>query len=169
LLTGGLAVGKTAVAQEVAAAAAECGLRVAAIDLDWLGWSSGASSGIDELIGRNLAGVAANYLATGVDNLVLARALVNPASLPATTSALPGWDLVVVRLEASRSAQERRLRARDSGSDLESHLARIDDFIERTRAVLPDAPVIVNEGRSLRDVALEVMRIAGWSAEEQAG
>jgi len=36
VLTGGLATGKTAVAREVVAAAAELGLFVAAIDLDWL-------------------------------------------------------------------------------------------------------------------------------------
>ena len=154
------------VAQEVAAAAAERGLRVAAIDLDWLGWASGAALGLDELIGRNLAGVAANYAAAGIDKLVLARALVNPTSLPAISKAMPGWNLTVIRLEAARPALEIRLRARDSGSELESHLAKIDDFTERTRTVSPDAPVVVNEGRPLREVALEVMRIAGWIDDE---
>lgn len=114
------------------------------------------------MMGRNLAAVAANYAGAGIDRLVLARALVNPASLPATSAALPGWDLIVVLLQASRSTTEMRLRARDSGSELESHLARIDDFTERTSAVAPDAAVVVNEGRSLREVALEVMRIARW-------
>jgi hypothetical protein len=158
-------VGKTVVAQEVAAASAERGHRVAAIDLDWLAWAAGASVGVDELIGRNLASVAANYAAAGIENLVLARALVNPASLPRISEALPGWNVTVVRLEASRPTLDMRLRARDSGSELESHLAKLDDFTERTKRVSPDALVVVSEGRPLREIALEVIRIAAWIAE----
>jgi Mrp family chromosome partitioning ATPase len=43
LMTGSIAAGKTAVEQEVVAAAADLHLSVAAIDLDWLGWSTGAT------------------------------------------------------------------------------------------------------------------------------
>lgn len=162
LLTGGLATGKTAVAREVVAAAAERALRIAAIDLDWLGWATGATVGVDELIGRNLTDVAANYAQAGIVNLVLARAVLNALSLQAVREALPGWEVMVVRLEASRSTLVRRVRARDSGAELEEHLAEIDEITERAIKSAPSAPVVLNEERTLREAALEVMRLAHW-------
>ena len=162
LLTGGLATGKTAVAREVVAAAADLSLRVAAIDLDWLGWAAGATLGVDELIGRNLMAIAANYTRAGIDNLVLARAVLSPSSLQDVREALPEWDLMVVRLDASRATLERRIRARDSGAELGEHLAEIDEFTALAIKTVPSAPVVLNEERPLRDVALEVMRLARW-------
>ncbi len=162
LLTGGLATGKTAVAREVVAAAAERALRVAAVDLDWLGWATGATLGVDELIGRNLTDVAANYAQAGIDDLVLARAVLNPLSLRAVREALPGWEVMVVRLDASRSTLVGRVRARDSGAELDEHLAEIDEITERAINTAPSAPVVLNEERTLREVALEVMRLARW-------
>jgi hypothetical protein len=162
VLTGGLAVGKTAVAREVVVVAAERGLRVAAIDLDWLGWTSSTQLPVDELISRNLAAVAANYRVAGIDRLVLARALVAPASLVAIGQALPDWNVTVVRLTAPRPTIERRIRVRDSGVELEEHLGQIDDITSRTNLIAADAPVVVNDGGSLREAALDVIRIAGW-------
>ena len=169
LLTGGVATGKTAVAREVVAAAAERALRVAAIDLDWLGWATGATLSVDELIGRNLTDVAANYAQAGIDDLVLARALLNPLSLQAVREALPGWEVVVVRLDASRSTLEGRVRARDSGAELDEHLAEIDEMTERALKTAPSAPVVLNEERTLREVALEVMRLARWIDQQPLG
>ena len=165
LLTGGLCAGKTAVAQEIAAASVELGLDVAAIDVDWLGWASSSSATVDELITRNLQAVAANYAAAGISRLVLARAVVSPAALQTITEALPGWELMVVRLNARRETQERRLRSRDSGDELTTHLGKIDDMNRRVETATPDAPVVENDDRAIRDVALEVMRVSGWTSE----
>jgi hypothetical protein len=162
ILTGGLATGKTAVAQEVVAAAADLTLSVAAIDLDWLGWATGGTRDLDELIGRNLTDVAANYAQAGIENLVLARAVLSPSSLQSVREALPGWNVTVVRLHASRATVERRVRARDSGAELEEHLAEIDEVTARAIKTVPSAPVVLNEDRTLREVALEVMRLARW-------
>ena len=74
ILTGAVGAGKTAVAQEVVAAAPEFGMSVAAIDLDWLGWLAGGSVSVDEMISRNLASVASNYLSAGVTRLEIGRA-----------------------------------------------------------------------------------------------
>jgi adenylylsulfate kinase len=161
VLTGGLGTGKSAVAKEVVAAAAERGLRVAAIDLDWLGWASGAALPVDQLIGRNLAGVARNYRAAGVDHLVLARALVAPESLEAFGDGLAGWELVVLRLTVPAEVAEHRLRVRDSGAELADHLAEMDDMARRVVSAAPGAAVVANAG-PLRPVALRVMRAAGW-------
>jgi len=151
------------VAQEVAAASVDLGLAVAAIDVDWLGWASSPSATVDELIRRNLTAVAANYAGAGIDRLILSRAVVSPMALKTIEDVLPGWSLTVVRLTAGRDTQERRLRSRDSGEELATHLAKIDDVNRRVEAAVPGAPVVENDVRTPREVALEVMRISGWT------
>ena len=126
LLTGPVGAGKTAVAKEVVAAAAERGISIAAIDLDWLGWSTGGAVSVDELIARNLADVASNYAAADIQRIVLARALVSTEGLASVVKALPAWELTTLTLHASRSTLEARIRLRDSGSELDEHLAEIE-------------------------------------------
>ena len=158
LLTGPVASGKTAVAQEMVSICEDRGLAAAAIDLDWLGWSTGGSLRVSELIARNLAAVAANYAAAGIERVVLARAYVAESNLDEIKESLPGWKLTVVSLEASRQTLEERLRSRDSGAELEHHLVHIAEGHQR----LHGAKAVINEGRELREVALEVMTIGAW-------
>src|SRR5258705_5528484 len=146
----------------MAAGAVELGLDVAAMDVDWLGWASSSSAIVDDLIGRNLGAVATNYAAAGIDRLVLSRAVVSTAALQTIHNALPDWELNVVRLTAHRATQERRLRSRDSGDELATHLGKIDDMNDRVESATPKAPVVENDDRAVRDVAVEVMRVAGW-------
>lgn len=68
----------------------------------------------------------------------------------------------MIRLDAPRAALERRIRARDSGSELREHLAELDEMTQQVTAAAPGAPVVVNDGRELGDVAREIMRTAGW-------
>jgi hypothetical protein len=159
LITGPVASGKTVVAQEIVAIAEERGMAVAAVDLDWLGWVTGANESHDEVIGRNLAAIAANYADVGVSHLVAARALVGAAALLTIERALPGWELVVVELEATHATLESRLRNRDVGRELEHNLGHLAIPFE----ALPIARRIANENRELREVALQVLAIAGWS------
>jgi hypothetical protein len=162
LLTGGLAAGKTVVVKEVVAIASTLGLRVAAIDLDWLAWTTGATIGVDELMARNLTAVAGIYAAAGIDHLAVARAVVHPNGLKVVAGALGEWELTVIRLAAPRGSLEQRIRARDSGSELREHLSELDNVTDQVSAAAPGAHIVVNDGRDLQDVANEVMRIAGW-------
>jgi hypothetical protein len=162
LLTGGLATGKTVVVKEVVAIASTLGLRAAAIDLDWLGWATGATAGLDKLIALNLSAVAGNFAAAGIDHLALARAVVRPSGLQVVAGALAGWELTVIRLSAPRAALEQRIRARDSGSELHEHISELDEMTEQVSAAAPGAHVVVDNDRDLEEVATEVMRIAGW-------
>jgi hypothetical protein len=158
LLTGPVASGKTAVAEEMVSICEERGLSAAAVDLDWLGWSTGGTLRPNELIARNLAAVADNYAAAGIERVVLARAYVGESILDAVKAALPGWKLAAVSLEASRETLEERVRGRDRGAELEHHLGHIAEGHQR----LHGARAVINERRELREVALEVMRIGAW-------
>ena len=158
LITGPVASGKTVVAQEIVTIAEERGTAVAAVDLDWLGWVTGANVSYDEMIGRNLESVAANYVEAGVTRLVASRALVRRSGLDAIEKALAGWELVVVELHAARATLESRLRGRDVGRELEHNLHHLAEPFES----LPGAHRVRSEGRELRDIAAEVLRVAGW-------
>jgi hypothetical protein len=159
LLSGHVASGKTVVAQEIVSIGEERGIAVAAVDLDWLSWVTGARASHEELIARNLAAVAANYAAAGVTRIVASRALVGESQLRAIATGLSGWELVVVELEASYAVLERRLRHRDIGRELEHNLGHLAAPFEH----LPAAHRVRNEDRALRDVASDVWKLAGWA------
>jgi hypothetical protein len=161
LITGPVASGKTVVAQEIVAIAEERRIAMAAIDLDWLAWVTGARASHEDVIRRNLAAMAANHASFGVPRLVLARALVSTAGLHAIEQALPGWRLAIVVLQAAGATLESRLRTRDVGRELEHNLGHLAVPFESP----PAAHRVTNESRQLRDVAEEVLRVAGWTAE----
>src|SRR5712691_7062089 len=136
------------------------GRSAAVVDLDWLGWLHRRSSSVtaDQLIARNLAAIWPNLRDAGMTYAVLARAIVGRDGLDALRVAVPQADLVVVRLTASPSTLQRRLRRRDSGEELEEHLR---DSIEMSRAMdreaLEDFTMANDEGSPV-DAAKEVLQ-----------
>lgn len=164
LVTGGLGTGKTAVIGELVAIAEERGLAAAAVDLDWLGWATGVGLGPDQLIALNLKPVAENYAGAGIDRLALARGMVGGDHLRALRSALDGWELEVVRLTAPAAAARQRILARDSGAELETHLAELAAIEAGVAGAAVAAPAVENGSQPLREVALEVWRLGGWDA-----
>ncbi|NUR84816.1 MAG: hypothetical protein HOY71_12095 [Nonomuraea sp.] len=156
LLTGGLGSGKTAVATEIGELLET---PHAVVDLDWLCWVSGAD--VHALLTANLRAVAANYAAAGVTDLVLARALLERPHLEAVLSALPGYEVTVIRLEVSPATVLDRLSGRDSGATLAGHLAQARDFAARVAAAALEDHVVSNEGRPVGEVAAEAL--ASWA------
>ncbi|WP_424536709.1 hypothetical protein ACOZ38_43770 [Sphaerisporangium viridialbum] len=153
LLTGGLGSGKTTVAVAVGELLGDAPHAV--IDLDWLCWCTGAA--VHEMLTANLRAVAANFAASGVRRLVLARALLEPAHLAAVREAVPGAALTVVRLTVSERTARDRLRARDRGATLDGHLAEVADFERAVRSAAPENAVVHNDGRPVDEVAREVL------------
>jgi hypothetical protein len=164
LLNGTLGVGKTAVAVEIGEVLEERGTPYALIDLDWLCWAGPALSGatIHELLRDNLRAVSRRFLDAGVRRLVLARGLLDPSHLDAVRGGLPGVALTVVRLAGSPRLLAARLAARDTGANLDTHLAELAQFTARIETTGADQPVVTNDLRPIRSVALEVLVTAGW-------
>lgn len=162
LVTGGLATGKTAVIAELVAIAGERGVAAAAIDLDWLGWATGADSSPSDLIARHLAVLADSYAAQHVERLALARAVVGRDNIAALQAALRGWAVQVVRLVTPVESAKQRLAARDSGAELAAHLEQLAGFDAQVAAAADGFPSVENSNRPLREVALDVWRLGTW-------
>lgn len=158
LLTGKVGTGKTTTLlalDELLEAQPE---PYALVDLDWLCWvrPAGASEvTVGDALLANLAAVMHTYRTAGIERLVLARAAATAANVDAIRAVLDGTELVVVRLVAPRAVLEARLQARDTGAELEEHLALLDDE--------PAFPAVeVASDRPPREVALAVLAAAGW-------
>jgi hypothetical protein len=163
LLTGTVGSGKTTVGQEINDVLAELEVPNAFVDLDALcaQWPS-TSKWNSDLMFENLASLWPNYAAHGSTHLVLAHVLEDATDLDRYRQAVPGADVTVCRLVADEDLRRDRLRGRmPPGPSLDWHLHRtveLHDILHR--AALEDF-VVVNEG-SVRDVALAVLRRAGW-------
>ena len=165
LITGTLGAGKTAVAVEAGRLLSLREVRVAVVDLDWLGWvhlgAEDRPGRVDELIAANLAALLPNYAAAGIEHLILARLVLRRSGLESVRAALPGADLTVVRLTASPATVEARLRRRESGRELDEHLGEFGPYAEQSAAVPADV-LVANDEAPLAEVAAEVLRAAGW-------
>jgi hypothetical protein len=162
LLTGVFGSGKSSVAGEIAELLEADGKRYAAIDLDWLCWSNvdGSDHGEHEILGRNLAAMAAIYREAGAVRFVLAGTIENAATLEAIRVAIAA-PMTVVTLSAPLAVVEERLGG-SLGIGREDDLARARAwFAAGTGAGLEDA-VVENVG-PIGETARRVLEIAGWT------
>ena len=116
----------------------------------------------DDVMYDNLRSVCGNYAALGVERFLVARALENGAQLRLCRDIIPAVHTAVCRLSATIGAMERRVERRDAGVSQRALVARVAELnAVLDRARLEDF-VVVNENRSLTEVALEMLRKAGW-------
>ncbi|AHH99224.1 hypothetical protein GCM10010174_49840 [Kutzneria viridogrisea] len=170
LLIGGRAgVGKTTVAWEVSARLRAAEVAHAIIEGDFMGQvhpAPPADPDRSEITERNLTAVWTNFARLGHRRLIYT----NTASvLPETTGMFrramgEGVRLTRVLLTASDSTAGERLTHRELGSELaqeierSAHKARLLD--ERVPA---DTVRVVTDGRSVQDIAREVVAATNWT------
>ncbi len=163
IITGTMGAGKTAVLGEASDLLALRGVVHAAIDLDALGVAhlpSAAPS--DNVMYDNLRSICGNYSASGVQWFLLARAVEDEAQLRLCRDIIPAANTVVCRLVARAETMKRRVEMRDLGVSQRKYVARVAELnVILDRVHLEDFAVI-NEDRSLTDVALEMLVRAGW-------
>jgi hypothetical protein len=166
LLIGGRSgVGKSVVGWEVAAQLRSAGVAHAILEGDFMGQVHPPPPDQAELVERNLTAVWANFAALGHSRLIYTNTLsVLPETTPMFQRAL-GADarLIRVLLTASDATARERLTDRERGSELEDGLrtssarARVLDT-----AVAADTARIRTDGRSVIDVANEIVALTGW-------
>jgi hypothetical protein len=165
-MTGTMGAGKTAVLGEASDILALRQIVHAAIDLDALGLAYLPAAAVtDNVMYGNLRSICANYAATGVERFLVARAIEDDAELRLYRDIIPAAVTVICRLTASVETLKRRVEMRDSGIWQLNYVARVatlDAILDRSH--LEDFAVI-NENRSLTDVALEMLVKAGWISQ----
>jgi len=166
LVTGTVGVGKTTVAYAVGELLREAEVPNAVIDLDALSQAWPAPPGDPfnfALELRNLRSVAANFLAAGMERLVLAGVVENVEDRDRYREAL-GVDLTVARLRADLDQVRRRLhgRHRDDEDGLRWHLHRsgeLDAILDRAGVAEIE---VWTDDRTVAEVAAEVVKRARW-------
>ena len=135
----------------------------AAIDLDALSLAYlPSAAATDAVMYRNLQSVCQNYAALGVTRLLLARAMEERAELELCRTVVSAAKTTVCRLTANIETMQQRIKQRESGifqQQFVDRVAVLDAILDRSR--LEDF-TIVNEGRSINDVAQEMLIKAGW-------
>ena len=166
LLIGGRSgSGKSVVGWEVSAQLRADGVAHAILEGDFMGQVHPAPDGDPDrlaLVERNLTAVWANFAALGYRRLIYTNTLsVMPEMTPLFLRAL-GTDarLIRVLLLASDTTARRRLISRERGSELDDGLKA---SVARAR-VLGDADAarIETDGRSVIDIAREIVTLTGW-------
>lgn len=164
LLHGPVGSGKTTLLSAIGDLLAAQNVPHALVDLDWLAWIEPAPEStltVSAVLTRNLAAVWPTFQDAGVQRIVMARFIENPEQLDALRDALPGIDLFVVQLSVPADALRARVHERDSGSELEEHLA----FLAQPQTGIAANAEVDNAGdRAPVDVAREILGSAGWLA-----
>ncbi len=78
---------------------------------------------------KNLAAVWINFQGAGAERLILADVVESRDDLERYRAAVPGAKMLVVGLQASLSALERRLAQREAGTGLDRHLRRTVELV----------------------------------------
>ena len=163
IITGSMGAGKTSVLAEASDILALRKIVHAAIDLDTLGLAHLPSAGgTDSVMYRNLQSVRENYAALGVTRLLLASAVEDRGQLELCRSAVSAQNTAICRLTASLGQMQQRVKMRETGmlqQQFVDRVAILDAILDGAR--LEDFAVI-NEGRSVNDVAQEMLIKAGW-------
>ncbi|HET6977669.1 MAG TPA: hypothetical protein VFI24_15165 [Pyrinomonadaceae bacterium] len=139
------------------------------VERDALGYSWPAQGRFNEvLVERNLACLVGNFLEAGATRLVIAGVIESREDLAVYSRCIPNAEIQVCYLTADLELRRERLRLRETGAGLEWHLdrtAELDPILDK--AELEDFRV-ENGARPLREVALEVLRRAGWPPYKQS-
>ena len=164
VISGSLGSGKTTVLSEASDLLKEAGIAHAGIDLDYLSimYPKQGLHG-ERLMFANLAAVWPIYHAAGAQRLIIACVAEKRSELPQYREAVPGAEIVVCRLTAPIATMQERVRVREPGMFQAEGLLRsaeLADILERTKA--EDFTVDNSEGRSVTEVAHEMLLRAGW-------
>jgi adenylylsulfate kinase len=164
LLNGTVGAGKTTVASEIHWILVDNEIPNAVIDLDWIRvcWPETSRWNADMMF-ENLSSMWRTYRRHGAQRLVLAHVIEDHTERERYLLAVPEAELTIVRLTGPEALRKERLRSRmPPGPDLDWHLHRtveLESILERADL---DDHTIVNDERTVRHVATEILDRIGW-------
>lgn len=173
LLIGGRSgVGKTTVGYEVSAQLQTALLAHCLIEGDNLDQAFPAPADDPvrtRMTEANLAALWGNYAALGYRRLIYTNtvSVLEPEMIARAVGGGPR--IVAVLLTAGEATARQRLGAREIGSGLDAHVSRSAAMAEHLEAAAPPPVVRVpTDGRSVTDIAREVLDVTGWAARGPA-
>lgn len=165
LVTGPVGSGKTTVATEMGRLLSEAGIAHAVVDFDQL--TEYRPRAADDPFGAqvglaNLTAVWNNYAGAGAKRLIIARVIESRDDLAGLRQALPEANITVVRLRASVTTIQTRVRGREIGGALEWHLARASELAELMDARKVEDVLVEAEERDPASIAHDILARVGW-------
>jgi ABC-type dipeptide/oligopeptide/nickel transport system ATPase component len=164
---GASGTGKTVTMWEIGHRLRERGVPHALVDTDELDRVWPQPEPVEALIAvtyRHLRTMWETFSGLGTRHLVLCGVMASIAqSQESIAEAIPGATTTYVRLSAEHTTRERRLRGRTLGSGFDQEMHASDlaaAFIKEHDQ--PGMPTVATDGKTVAEVADEVLRIAGW-------
>ena len=165
IVTGPVGVGKSTVAEAMGYLLLAAKVPHANVDFDQL--TAGPRPTDDDVWGTklglsNLAAIWKNYQLAGARRLIIARVIESRSELDGFRQAVPGADIVLVRLRAAAETLQARVRRRGPWRDMEWHLKRSVELGAQLDAQPFEDVLIETDDRDVTAVARDVLQRAGW-------
>ena len=110
----------------------------------------------------NLAALWKNYQAAGARRLIVARVIESRFELGGFRDAIPGADILLVRLRAVPATLQQRVRHRGQGVGMDWHLNRAVELAAEMDAHPVEDMLVETEGREPTTIAEDILQRAGW-------
>ena len=138
----------------------------AQIDLDALGgaYLAGGVRSNGRMY-ENLASISQNYARLGLTRFLVARATESRAELEECRRAVGATETIVCRLAATDETMQKRVAERERGVFRDKFVQRITKLTEILDKASIEDFTVSTEGRSVTDVARELLWRAGWIPE----
>jgi hypothetical protein len=167
VLCGAAGAGKTATLWEVGHILRAHGVAHALIDTDELDrvWPTPKTTeALISISRRNLRAIWETFSGLGIGHFVLGGVMASTAqSREWIENAIPGAAITFVRLSAEQSTRAQRLRDREVGSGFDREMEASDKAARYIQDHDPPGlPVVVTDGRGVREVAAEVLGVTKW-------
>jgi hypothetical protein len=169
VISGGMGSGKTSVLVEASDLLRAADVPHAAIDFDMLAFGHWPSSAPDDVAYRNLGAVWNTFAATGVERLLISEAVDSANTLDHVRASIPSATVMVCRLRASIHTMRERVWQREFGMLQQQFVDRVEEVEAAIDAAGLEDFSVSNDGRSITDVAREVLERAGWLATGPGG
>lgn len=127
VVSGSVGVGKTSVGDAIGEILSEREIKSALIDMDHLRWAYHRPEGdpfLRTLAMQNLRSIFPNYVAAGIERLIISDVIETQENIEDMKSAMPGAEITIIRLKASIETIHERIRGRDTGEALKWSLKR---------------------------------------------
>jgi adenylylsulfate kinase-like enzyme len=165
VLTGPVGVGKTTIGSAVSDLLTQTVRSHAIIDMDCLRecFPRPPHDPFHTALGlQNMAAVWSNYQRAGAQRLILVDVVESRDMVAAYHAAIPHAKIVVARLRASLPTIHERLARREVGKSLAWHQQRATELVAQMEHDHVEDVLIDTEGKTVDDIAREVMRQMQW-------